>query len=72
MEEFWLCSWAWTKNRHKKISSIARFSYALEPLLIDGTMDDVSNSGVEEKARSFGGLIRLDNEVNENPSRRQK
>ena len=34
-------------------------------------MDDVSNSGVEEKARGFGGLIRLDNEVNENPSRGQ-
>jgi hypothetical protein len=45
-EEFELCSWAWTKKRHKKISSIARFRYALVSSFNDEVNDRFSNSRV--------------------------
>ena len=57
IEESKLCSWAWTKNRHKKISSIARFRYTLETLFSDETNDRFSKSRVGEILGWLEGAI---------------
>ena len=65
MEEFKLCSWAWTKNRHKKISSMARFRYALESLFNDVINDNFSKSKVGGGGSTgfvVEGPIRLDSD----------
>ena len=62
IEESELCSWAWTKNRHMKISSKARFRYALESGFNDLTNDHFSNSRVEPRAGLPWESIRLDDD----------
>jgi hypothetical protein len=65
MEEFKLCSWAWTKNRHKKISSMARSRYALESLFNDVRNDNFSKSEAEGGGSTgfvVEGPIRLGND----------
>ena len=64
MEEFKLGSWAWTKNRHANISSMARFRYALESFFIDERNDAFSKLKVGDRGPTvfFERPIRLDND----------
>ena len=63
-EEFKLCSWVWTKNRHANISSMARFRYALESSFNEVINDFFSKSkdGGRGPIGFVEGPIRLDNE----------
>ena len=64
MEEFKLGSWAWTKNRHANISSMARFRYALESFLNDERKDALSKPKVGDRGPTVfvERSIRLDND----------
>jgi hypothetical protein len=63
-EEFKLCSWAWAKNRHANIRSMAGFRYALESFLNDERNDAFSKLKVGDRGPTVfvEGSIGLDND----------